>query len=83
MRENDWTYTQRAWEIFTLSEEASCTPMEAAARLCTAADAPPLWLRLAADRRAVRMLRLFFSEGDREGFALAAELWLLALDKRT
>lgn len=83
MRENDQTYIRRAWEIFELSEKASCTLMETVVRLRTEDSTPLLWLRLAADRRAERMLRLFFCEGDREGFALAAELWRSALENRT
>ena len=81
MHNRDYRFITRAWELCALAETTECTLMESVLRLCAAEDAPFLWLHLASVRRAERMLRSFFREGDRKAFALAVELWRRALEK--
>ena len=85
-------YPDWAWELFALSEEAGVPLSEAFTRLWTlpyrtgvpcaveAARALLTFRRLTSGAGAVRMLRGFYIEGDREGFELAAALWRRVLE---
>ena len=84
MRKYKQRNTNRAWEMYTLPENTTCTLGAAFIRFCadTSTEHPArLWFRLMANRHARQMLLDFWAEGDCEGLALAAELWCIALEQ--